>query len=337
MQEMDKKNLLIIKYGALGDVLRTTYILPGLVKKYKGRARIYWLSSRGATDILRFNPYIYKAVPVTGKTAPSCLRKIRFNYVISLDDEKSLAGLTNFITYDELTGSYVSGGKTLYTKDSVPWFDMGLLSVHGKKKADMLKKRNKKPHNEILGRMLGIEIKKPYFFGNRKMYEEERKVCRRFKYRKTIGLNLNAGHKWPSKGMPVNEARKLIVALAAKRYNVAVLGGKKDVLKNRLILRGIEGGNIHLLQPVGLLRFAARIKNLDLLITSDSLALHFAISQGVKTVSFYSPTSAAEIDTFGTGVKVLSRSADYCSYRPDADNSTITAERVLKAMGKLKF
>jgi heptosyltransferase-2 len=77
------------------------------------------------------------------------------------------------------------------------------------------------------------------------------------------------------------------------------------------------------------LELAAAIRAVDYLVTTDSLALHLAIAQGVPNLSFYAPTSAAEIETFGTGVKLLSTAPDYCSYRGDADNASITAARLL--------
>ena len=67
---------------------------------------------------------------------------------------------------------------------------------------------------------------------------------------------------------------------------------------------------------------------------SDTLALHIAISQKIKTISYYAPTSAVEIETFGMGEKVISTSDDYCSYKPNADNSTVTAERIYKILEK---
>ena len=64
---------------------------------------------------------------------------------------------------------------------------------------------------------------------------------------------------------------------------------------------------------------------------SDSLAMHLAIAQGVPVTAFFAPTSAAEIELYGRGEKVLSTAPDYCSYRPDADNSSLTTERLLAA------
>jgi heptosyltransferase-2 len=60
--------------------------------------------------------------------------------------------------------------------------------------------------------------------------------------------------------------------------------------------------------------------------------MHLAVSQRIPTIAFFAPTSAAEIDSFGLVLKIASTSPDYCSYRPMADNSTITAERIIQAV-----
>jgi heptosyltransferase-2 len=78
---------------------------------------------------------------------------------------------------------------------------------------------------------------------------------------------------------------------------------------------------------------AAAVGGLDYLISSDSLAMHLAIAQHVPFTAFFSPTSAVEIDDWGIGTKVASTAPDYCSYRKDADNSTITADRIIEAIG----
>jgi heptosyltransferase-2 len=57
--------------------------------------------------------------------------------------------------------------------------------------------------------------------------------------------------------------------------------------------------------------------------------MHLAIAQDVPTLAFFAPTSAVEIDGFGRVQKVVSTAPDYCSYRSDADNSSVTAGRLL--------
>ena len=55
------KNLLIVKHGALGDVVRTAYFAKPLARKTintENDTRIFWLTSQSALPLLRFNPYI---------------------------------------------------------------------------------------------------------------------------------------------------------------------------------------------------------------------------------------------------------------------------------------
>jgi heptosyltransferase II len=56
-----------------------------------------------------------------------------------------------------------------------------------------------------------------------------------------------------------------------------------------------------------------------------------ALARGVRTVAFFAPTPAAEIDLFGIGEKVVSTAPDAGSFRPDADTSSLTAERIAAA------
>ncbi|MFM7297005.1 MAG: hypothetical protein ACKO4Q_07260, partial [Planctomycetota bacterium] len=54
-------------------------------------------------------------------------------------------------------------------------------------------------------------------------------------------------------------------------------------------------------------------------------------ARGVRIVSFFAPTSAAEIELYGQGEKVVSTAPDYCSYKPDADTASLTPERIADA------
>jgi heptosyltransferase-2 len=136
--------------------------------------------------------------------------------------------------------------------------------------------------------------------------------------------------------MPLDEVLELARELHAAcdgEVTFLVLGGPDEAPRNARILAGLAA----LAPPVaaidartdnGLERFAALIGLCDLLVVSDSLALHVALARRVPVVAFFAPTSAAEIELYGAGEKVLSTAPDYCSYRRDADNSSITAARV---------
>jgi heptosyltransferase-2 len=328
--------ILIIKFGALGDVVRTTYILKGLHKKYQD-LKVDWLTSNGAFDLLRFNPYIN--ILATKDFLLSKIRQNSYDLVISLDDELEVLQILQDIKTKQIFGAYLNEmNKRVYSEDSGLWFDMGLLSVYGKEKADQLKKENQLEHNQIFAHMLDIEISTSFFY-NSKILEE--RISKNFKADTfKIGLNSGSGGRWESKKLPIDETIKLInfllsIKIKNKNVEIYLLGGEDEKDRNKEIVSNINNEN---LKDAGtdnsLLEFAAIIKNMDYLISSDSLALHLGIAQGVKNLSFYAPTSAAEIGTFGFGVKVVSTSEEYCNYKKDSDNSSITAERIFEVFKK---
>lgn len=308
-------------------------MLPGLSKKYEP-SRIYWLTSGSSFDLLRYNPYVEELC--TPHLNFGRLREISFDLVISLDDEAAVLRHLEDLRIERLIGALPGGGEAAYTEDSAQWFDMGLISRFGKKRADNLKKENRREHNEILASMLGIEIGTPRFYNSSVIENRMSRFFRNGFFK--IGLNSGAGSRWPSKRLPIAETIKLIDELLSMKIGgretcVYLLGGAEEAARHeeiRLAVRSerlVDTGNDN-----SILEFAAIIRYCDYVISSDSLALHLAVSQGVRNASFYAPTSAAEIGTFGTGVKILSQSDDYCNYRGDADNSTITARRILEAM-----
>jgi heptosyltransferase-2 len=333
---MDRKNILIIKCGALGDVVRTAFFLPPLYSKFNKAARIDWLTYKVSAELLRYNPYIRRIYTFSAFNLRQ-IEKRHYDWVISLDDERRICEVVRRLSSDRITGSYVAdNGDLAYSEDASEWFDMGLISRFGKGMADLLKKKNHRTHTEIFERMLKIHVDKPCFFNKKKIKVVSfKKIVGRG--RKIIGLNLNAGERWPSKMMKHDEAAKLVRYLLNRKFTCVLLGGKDDLGYNRKIISLVKNRNLILFKPVRLLEFAETISRLDLCISSDTLALHLAIAQGVPNISFYSPTSAAEVDTFGTGLKIRSTKSDYCSYRPHADNSTITCNRIVKVLKRMQW
>lgn len=328
--------ILIIKFGALGDVVRTTYLLKALYTKYEN-TKIDWLTSNSAFDLLRFNKYIN-----TLATKDFSLNKIKnstYDLVISLDDELEVLEILQDIKTKQIFGAYLNEiNERVYSENSGLWFDMGLLSIHGKETADQMKKENQLEHNQIFAQMLDIEISTSFFYSSNIL---EEKISKNFKADTfKIGLNSGSGGRWESKKLPITETIKLINLLLSinienKNIEIYLLGGEDEKARHKEIMTQVNSEN---LQDAGtensLLEFAAIIKNMDYLISSDSLALHLGIAQKIQNLSFYAPTSAAEIGTFGLGTKVVSTSDDYCNYKKNSDNSSITAIRIFNAFKK---
>lgn len=347
---MSTTQILILKTGALGDVLRTTSILPGLRQRY-GSTVVTWLTAPAARDLVRLHPLVDTVLTAKPDDASglddlgASLAATDFDRVISLDDEEPLCALATRLADPVARPGVLSGayfgldGQRAYTDDVSPWFDMGLLSRFGKQRADELKVANQRSHAAIYAEMLGIEMGEPELpldadaesFGR----EFHGRLTAEFGERTWIGLNTGSGGRWESKKLSVERTIELSAGVAAGRdepVGFVVLGGPEERERNGQLVAGltergltaVDGGTEN-----SLLEFAGLVDGLALLVTSDSLALHVAVARRVPVMSFFAPTSAAEIELYGRGAKVQSTAPDYCSYKKDADTSTLTVERLL--------
>ena len=324
--------ILIIKLGALGDVVRTSYFLRGLCKKSGTVPHITWVTSERAIPLLKHHPNISTLLTfeeIANKKASWGGQE--FDWVISLDDELQACGLLRDITWSKLTGAYLKDGQVDYSEDASPWFDMGIISRFGKEKADCLKKLNQRTHDQIFADILGIEVSEPEFHSDLEALKMAGQLLNG-KAGHYLGLNLSAGNRWLNKQLDKNQAERLVRNLINAGFPTLLLGGTEDAVYNSWLSR--ETG-CPVLPPEPPDIFAAVIGQLKAIITADTLALHTAIAQRVPSVSFFAPTSAAEINTFGTGLKVISTAPDYCNYKSNADNSTITAERLFETFLEL--
>ena len=325
-------HILIVKRGALGDVVRTSYFASALKRRWGTDLRLSWLTAPPAMPLLKFNPHIDDIWTSFEQCASH-----QFNMVFSFDDE--LDALKGVARLDSacFTGALLDeAGKATYTEDANEWFDMGLLSRFGKTRADELKKKNRSGHVEIFSKIFGVDDVKPEFFGDQTL--EAWAASWLSVPGLHIGINPFAGGRWPSKELRLGELRNVVRALleidAGKHgvIHLTLFGAGEDLTRNHALVAEFADPRLRAAETDdSVLRFAALIGRLDYLVTSDSLALHLAVAQGVPFMAFFSPTSAAEIDGFGVGRKLISHASDYCSYRKNADNSSITSTRVVAA------
>lgn len=320
------KNYLIVKHGALGDVVRTSFFAQA-IKRLDAQIVIHWVTKPICIDLLKHNPFVDVI-----HTSFNELNSIQFDRCFSLDDELNV--VKDVMTLNApITGAYLNElGYVTYTADSSEWFDMGLISKFGKKAADTLKKLNQSSHAEIFSRLFGTKLPEPRFYLDPALTKGSSKGVHEL----VIGVNPFAGERWPSKELPVNVLSDLIrsvLGYIGPNCEIRLLGAFNDFMRNQRVANEINDERVVVVNSDrGLQNFAASISELDLLITSDSLALHLASGLSIPWVAFFSPTSATEIDSWGQGVKIISNSSDYCSYAPLADNSSITVDRLMASI-----
>jgi heptosyltransferase-2 len=329
-------NILIVKHGALGDVVRTSYFAGPIRAKHGPALRLSWITAPQAVPLISRNPNIDRVVTTFDDVCNDV-----FDIVYSLDDEEAALDGVSRLRWARIVGVYRQDGRIRYSPDSAPWFDMGLRSRFGKARADELKKLNSRSHAEIFAEIFEVSGADPRFHGDVVLEARYRDWLR--DWHPAIGINPFAGGRWPAKELRTREIEALIASLLApkgllsKGGSVVMIGAGSDRDNNLALAKAVSDPRVRVADTdASPLHLAALVHELDCMVSSDSLAMHLAIAQDIPTVAFFSPTSAAEIDGFGRLVKVASTAGDYCSYAKDADNSSITHERLLSALALLQ-
>ena len=317
-------NILVLKFGAIGDVIRTTSILPGLKSKYKN-CKIGWVTKKDSFGVLKNNSLIERVFLIDDNTKNKLINK-KYDLVISLDDDYRACELASKVGSGKLVGAYLKNKKTAYTTDSALWFDMGLISKFGKQKADELKAKNKQTYQEIMYGILGLRYKKqePILNLTKKELNFGKKFAKKNGIKKNdlvVGINTGAGGRWEDKKLSIEETAELIAKLNKniKNAKLILFGGPEEKERNKKIRQLSNENIIDAGCGNSLMEFASLVDLCKILITSDSLALHIGTALKKKIVCFFYPTSASEIELYSRGIKIIGKGNDYCSYKPKCD------------------
>ena len=343
------KDILLIKLGALGDVVRPTCLLRPLERKYP-RSRIWWATAKEALPLLRNQPDLYRILPIQ-KQPPEILRQRRFFLLVNMDEDPSACGWARRIPAQRVIGATTDpSGKLLYTPDSAPYFSLGLLnrdSDGSLRTADALKRKNKKTYQEIWVEILGLD-RRNYprdYEPSLPLPPSEMRFAQRFfsprdSSRVWVGLNPGAGPRWPSKQISVSKTVELVHALHREGFSPVLFGGPAEKKRNQEILTRARGMVLDARTHHPLLRFAALLSRLRALITTDSLALHLGCAMKVPCVVLFGPTSAVEIELYGRGAKLQPPKPCRCFYQSRCQASrhcldTLKTSKIAAAVEKL--
>ncbi len=325
--------ILIIKLGAMGDVLRTTFLLPGLRAKWP-RAHITWLVAAGSEPILNGNPHIDHIWPMD-KTIYEKLSAERFDIVINLDLSPESLMLTRAAFAAVIIG-YCLDDKRRIRSSNI--FASRWLAMSGN---DILKKKNTDTYQHWMAKIVGLP-RNDYEIGTPLLPASVKKATA-FAHRhgltgkRIIGINPGAGKRWKLKRWTDRGYRTLIARLGKAGYAILLLGGKDE----QEILAGLSKNTRTTVVNSGtdnsIPDFFALINLCELVVTGDTLALHAALGLKKKVVAVFGPTSAPEIAIYNRGVKVVSPLDCVCCYRQMCDKKptcmdTITADMVEQAV-----
>ena len=121
--------------------------------------------------------------------------------------------------------------------------------------------------------------------------------------RKLVGINTGGGNRWQYKKWTLDGYLGFIDGMKEQHPDVGLvlLGGPEEVELNKMITERAAGKLIDSGCHNSLPEFASLINSLDVLLTSDSLAMHIGVALGRPTVALVGPTSPWELDMFGRG------------------------------------
>ena len=138
--------------------------------------------------------------------------------------------------------------------------------------------------------------------------------------RPITGLNTGAGRRWELKQWREEGFLELIERVAKRQpAQFVLLGGSQELERHKrlvsrssvpLIDAGCDNGARH---------FASLVAACSLVITGDTLAMHIALALGRRTIVLFGPTSAAEIELYGLGEKVVPHMGCLSCYKPTCD------------------
>lgn len=144
------RQILIVKRGALGDVIRTT----PLVRVLEGE--ITWVTSNAALPFLQYAPRITELM---ARDDPGFRLEGKYDLVINLEDDLSFGRFAAAVAAENVIGPYLKSRVITYDQSSNKWFDMSLSSRYGHAKADEVKLQNRKTYQEMIFSTVGMTFR----------------------------------------------------------------------------------------------------------------------------------------------------------------------------------
>jgi len=286
-------SVLIIKLGATGDVVRTTPLL----RRFDGP--VSWVTAKGNLSLLEGIDRPVRCVSWEDRRG---IADTVYDLVINLEDDLETSRFLKHLEFKQLFGAHLDrNDKLAYTSDSRDWFDLSLISAHGRQEADRLKLLNRRTYQELIFAGLGLGFSgEPYYLP----------PSQPTGLRGHVAISATAGAVWPMKKWAYYEELKNELESAGLTVNV---------LQTRLTL----------------LEHLADVQGHSCLVSGDSLPMHLALGSGVRCVSIFTCTSPWEIYGYGLQQKIVSPLLEKFFYKRDHNQSAtaaISVEQVMAAV-----
>ena len=308
------KRILIVKLGAVGDVIRTTPLLH--VLRGPG-THVTWLTD--TPEILPSN-WIDKIIRLDASTLVY-LQAASFDAIYNLDKDPQAIALTRLVKAKEKFGFTLDQNVCVPIDDRAraKWLT-GLF--------DDFNKANTLSYLEEIFSICGLEFKGEEYIvtldGSPPFSLELP--------RPLIGMNTGCGNRWPSRIWAVENWIELAQMLQSRGFGVLLLGGPDEDDKNRQIAAATGASYLGYFP---LQRFLHLVNEVDLLITGVTMAMHIGIGLKKRIVLLNNIFNRNEFELYGLG-RIIEPDVDCLGcFKPVCDRdcmNLLTADEVFRAV-----
>jgi heptosyltransferase-2 len=312
-----EQRLLFVKLDAMGDVLRSTALLPALAEAHP-RAAITWITRKESVPLLQRNPYLAEVLAFEAEALVH-LQTRTFDRVVNLDASKTSAALATAARSNRKDGFVLDErGYVQPTNDAARrWLEAGIF--------DDVKRQGCSTYQDRMADILGLAGREHHYVFELGADERDRarthltSIGLDFE-RPVVGLNTGAGGRWPLKQWREDGYLELVTRLGRHGdVQFVLLGGPGERERNERLK---AASKVPLLDPGcdnTVRHFAALLGHADVVVTGDTLAMHLSLALGKRTVVLFGPTSSAEIDLYGLGEKVVPNMTCLSCYKTSCD------------------
>lgn len=330
------KEILIIKLGALGDVVRTLPLAQAIKESYD--AKIIWVTKNNAVDLLKNHQSVDLVLSIDN--CDEILNK-NFDILYNFDIEDEATTLAAKIKAEKKYGFYLDEG-------FVSAFNLGAEYYLNTLFDDEIKKTNKKTYQEMMFMSTELPYKKQHcrisLTPENLNYAENLVKKNHLKKEKLIGIHIGADSRWPSKVWHRENVKEFIMLANEKNYEIILFAGTNEAKEQKKLSEELDknGIKIYTNNPDNSpMEFVSLVNLCKAMICVDSFALHVSLALKKPTIGLFFCTSPDEIEDYGLLKEIVSPLLyDFFPEKMDVYDErlvkSISAEEVLNALIQLE-
>jgi heptosyltransferase-2 len=296
-----RENILIIKLGAIGDVIRTTPLIKRIKQEFP-KCMLWWITN--SPEVIPSS--VDKVLPFNLESIIS-LRSVHFFKIINLDKDHHACALASQLEADYIDGFTMVEGKPMPANQrAMHKYLTGLF--------DDVNKANTKNYLQEIFEICGYK-----FSGEE--YELELKVQKIWdipnRSKAVIGLNTGCGARWVSRLWREDYWIELIKLLQKEGFTPMLLGGEQEHKQNTYFAE--QTGALYF-GYYDLNTFISLVNECDLVVTAVTMGLHIAIGLRKKVVLMNNIFNKNEFELYGRGIIVEPDIECKCFFSPKCTN-----------------